>query len=212
MFKKTLALMSVIGLLFVSTGASAGTWEHTREGFLIGFSAGAGGAALELAPTSGGTITSEREGGGAGNFRVGYAVKPSLALAFESNAWGKSENATILGTEFDFSYRVQVAAFAATWYPNAGGLFLRGGLGIGTGKIEVKNQGASTEIKDSGFGFLAAAGYEWRLTQKFALGPQVDFGYMSLGEVDATDDAGDPVRADYSVNYVNVSLGFNWYW
>ena len=35
---------------------------------------------------------------------------------------------------------------------------------------------------------------------------------MSLGEVDATNDDGDPVRADYSVNYVNVSLGFNWYW
>ena len=170
MFKKALTLMGILGLLVASTGASAGTWEHTREGFLIGFSAGAGGAALELAPTTGGTITSEREGGGAGNFRIGYAVTPTVALAIESNAWGKSENVAIFGSEFDYSYRVQVAAFAATWYPGEGGFFLRGGLGVGTGRIEVKDQNATAEIKDSGLGVLAAVGYEWRLTQKFALG------------------------------------------
>jgi hypothetical protein len=44
-------------------------------------------------------------------------------------------------------------------------------------------------------------GYEWRLTQKFALGPQVEFVYLNIGG-DLVDTA----------NFFDATLGFNWYW
>jgi hypothetical protein len=46
---------------------------------------------------------------------------------------------------------------------------------------------------------LAAGGYEWRLTRKFALAPQVEFSYQKY------DTLG-------SSNIVSGTVNFNWYW
>ncbi len=52
-----------------------------------------------------------------------------------------------------------------------------------------------------GIGLAAAVGYEWRLTRKFAMGPQVDFTYLNIGD-DIVDTA----------NFFDITLGFNRYW
>ncbi len=52
---------------------------------------------------------------------------------------------------------------------------------------------------ETGLGVLAAAGYEWRVTRMFALGPHGEFTWMDL------DDVG-------SANMFGGALDFNWYW
>ena len=56
----------------------------------------------------------------------------------------------------------------------------------------------SFAASESGIGLIGAFGHEWRLTQKFALGPQLEFSWM---------DVGDEVTA----NFFNLTLAANWY-
>jgi hypothetical protein len=93
-----------------------------------------------------------------------------------------------------------------TFYPGNVGFFVRGGVGFGSVSFEAQLDegplaGFTLNKDETGLGLLAAAGYEVRLSRKFALGPQVDYAYLFVG--------GDLVD---SANFVNGSLQFNWYW
>jgi hypothetical protein len=85
-----------------------------------------------------------------------------------------------------------------TWYPSGLGLFLRGGFGVGQVEAEAEFDNVTVTATNSGIGFLAAIGHEWRLTDKFALGPQVDFGWTDVGD-------------GLTANFINLTLGLNWY-
>ena len=174
-------------LLFAQAGlgTSALADPHERDGVVLGFNLGGGTAGVNFSG-----YETDREGGFAGNVRVGYAFHPELAAGFEGNLWSKDvDNET-----WDFS----VAALALTYYPGAKGFFVRGGLGISTIEVTSESNGVTYSASDSGFGFLLAGGYEWRLSRKFALGPQVDYGYGKVND-------------ETSMNYVNFTAGLNWY-
>lgn len=174
----------VIGALAPSLARAAGSYPQTREGWLVGFGAGGGSAGV--------SGDSQREGGFAGSFRVGYAFQPEISLELLSSVWTKSEN----NTDVTFS----VGGVGIGYYPNAQGLeglVLRGGVGFGDVSVGASSGGTRFSASESGFGFTVGAAYEFRVTRTFAIGPQVDFGYLSInGE---------------SANFVNGSLGFNWY-
>ena len=137
----------------------------------------------------------DREWGGAGNLRLGGAIKNNLLLGAESSAWAKDENGT--------NVSLSTVALAVTYYPVADqGFFLRGGMGLASSSVEIEESNGFKLSKDeTGFGLVGAMGYEWRLTGKFALGPQVEFVYLNIGG-DLVDTA----------NFFDVTLGFNWYW
>lgn len=52
----------------------------------------------------------------------------------------------------------------------------------------------------NGWGFSTAAGYEWRLTHKFAMGLEIEYAYIDVGGSFA------------SANWFVGSWQFNWYW
>jgi hypothetical protein len=133
--------------------------------------------------------TTDREAGGAGSFRVGYGFRPDCSLELNSSGWSKD----IDGATWTFS----TATAAINYYPGGTGLVLRGGVGAGTADATFKVGNVSTSVSESGFGFSLGAGYEFRVTRTFAIGPQVDFGWTTLKNSD--------------FNYVNAALGFNWY-
>lgn len=167
--------------------AAAGDWPHDRNGFMIGFGVGGGSLGIEDGD--------EREGSGIGNFRVGYAVRPDLVLALETEGWTKSFDSVAGDVTWSFS----VATAALTWYPGAQGAYLRGGIGVGVADAELDLGSITVSGNESGLGAAAAAGYEWRLTRKFALGPEAQFYWMDL------EDLG-------SANLFGGSLNFDWYW
>ena len=181
-------LASVVFLLLgAAPGAStAGTHAHERNGFLIGFGLGGGSAGID---SDGG-----REGGAALNFRVGYALRPDLALHLEVSSWYKEQDGTT--ATFD------VFAPALTYYPGNVGFHVRAGVGLGTSHFEAATPFGTYSQDQSGLGVLVTAGYEIRLSRKFALGPQIDYAYLGAMEEGIIDSA----------NFVNGSLQFNWYW
>lgn len=181
-------------LALVSSPAFAGK-PHERTGFYIGFGVGLGGANW----TEGSALdgSSEDSGGGAVNFRIGGAIRRDVLIGLESSTWARSENGATLG--------FQAVTAAVTYFPGNVGAYLRGGLGFGSSSFEVNAavMGLPVNVSetDSGWALLAAGGYEWRLSNKFALGPEIEFVYFGLrGELIDT------------VGIINGTLQFNWYW
>lgn len=175
---------ALVVLMTMASLSYAGSFPQTRQGWLVGFSAGGGSAGI-----SSGGESSDREGGAAGSFRVGYAFNPDLSLEYNSNAWAKSKDGVTI------AYSTNTAAL--NFYPGHNGFVLRGGVGFGSGQLATKVNNSTLTTSESGFGFNLGAAYEFRVTRTFAIGPQVDYGWTTLSDFDA--------------NWVTVGLGFNWY-
>ena len=202
MRSRSVVLAAALATLLLAGAAHAGR-PHDRTGFFIGFGLGGGGASWDW--KGGG---SEDEGSGIGNFRIGGAVKPNLVLHLESSAWVKQWDLVTSagGRVGEGELTLSAATFAATYFPSNMGFYLRGGVGFATATATVKvDTGAvfdvSGESTDTGLGLLAATGYEWRLTDKFALGPQAELVYLGIGG-DLIDNA----------LIVDGSVQLNWYW
>lgn len=186
---------TILFLLLILASAASSVWAgepHNRNGFLIGFGLGAGTVEVEA-----NNVTSDRESGNAGNFRVGWAVTPAIALALEGSAFIYQEEVLYEDVTFTFS----ATTIALTFYPGEAGFYVRGGFGVGSMKMDVEVAGASVSYEEDGVSFLGALGYEWRLTNKFALGPQVEYAAISID--DGVLD---------SANYFDGSLQLTWYW
>ena len=182
-------IAGLVVMPMLASPAQAGSHPHDRSGFFIGFNLGGGTADINVD-----NFDTDREWGGAGNFRLGGAIKNNLLLGAESTAWVKDEDGATVS--------LSSLLFGVTYYPGDMGFFLRGGIGFGSSSFEADLGGGFRLSKDeTGFALAGAVGYEWRLTGKFALGPQVEFTYMNIGG-DLVDTA----------NFFDATLGFNWYW
>jgi len=188
MFVRAFALCcaAVLALaLTIPAPAMAGQWPHEREGIMLGFNVGGGSAGVTVLD-----INSDRESGFGGGGRIGYAFNPQWVLGLEGDVWTKEVD----GETWTFS----VGGPAGTYYPGGGGFFVRGGIGVGSIEYKVVSGSVTLTASDNGFGFLLGTGYEWRLTRKFALGPEIDYGYGKIQD-------------DVSLNYLNATVGLNWY-
>ncbi len=161
---------------------------HARTGFYIGFGVGAGNAGIKNG--------ADRETGADGMFRLGWAVRHDLVIGYEGSAWTRTENQFGIDVTSTFS----VSVLAVTYYPNNHGIFLKAGIGFARATLEAAQGSLKVSNDDDGLGLLGALGFEWRLTRKFAMGPEVQFAYLDVGGlVDAA-------------NYIDGLLTFNWYW
>jgi opacity protein-like surface antigen len=194
-----LALVTALaaGVLLQAADVSAGK-PHDRTGFFVGFGVGAGTAGWNWSEEAGGG--DEAEGSFVFDFRLGWAVKDNLVLGLENAAWAKRYE--IEGTAVNATFSFNATTFAVTYFPANMGLYVKGGVGFGSTKGEI-NLGSNFNVaqSDPGVALLGAFGYEWRLTDKFALGPQVEAFYVKPdGEV------------FQSATVVDATVQLNWYW
>ena len=189
-----IALVALV-VHFAAAPAMAGNHEHSRSGFYLGLGLGWGNAGAEI----NGTEDPDRANSGSGNFRFGWSVADNLTLGLESTSWFK--NYDIEGINADLSLTGTVTALALTYFPGNMGLYMRGGMGIATGTVEVTQGTASVSETETGLGWLGALGYEWRFTEKFALGPQFQYAYLNI-EGDGTE----------KVDFVSLTAQATWYW
>src|SRR5262245_39509283 len=113
----TLVVAALATSLYAGT-AFAGKYPQDHHGFFIGFNLGAGTAQI----TNDGE-SSDHEWGGAGNFRLGGAIKNNLLLGAEFTGWTKDQDGSTVS--------LSSVLFAVTYYPTTEGFFLRGGMGFG---------------------------------------------------------------------------------
>lgn len=178
----------------LATGiAAADPYPHARSGFFLGIGAGWGNAGAQFS----GGVDGERQNSGSGNLRLGWAVNENVTLGLENSSWIKSYE---LDATTDMKLTTTVTTFAATVFPQNVGIYLRGGIGVAAVSVEVKS-GITVSDTEYGLGLLGAVGYEWRLTSMFALGPQLQWAYLNIG--DAITD---------SIDYFSATAQATWYW
>jgi hypothetical protein len=197
-----LARRSLLTVIVACLGwpAAATSAPHIRTGFCAGV-----GFGLESVSWTDDDGRKSEEGSGAGNARIGYALKPDLVLGVEF--WGWAREYEILTATLPVPVETQLAAttICVTYFPGAGGFFARLGAGLAYGRVTVDPPPSVTSIPArgetrTGFALDFAPGYEWRIATRFALGAQGDVVYLGLGE---------PLKNAFGYG---VSAQFNWYW
>ena len=186
-------LCLVVGTTLVAVSPATAA-SQDRTGFFIGLGAGWGNMGADLE-----SFATDRENSVAGNFRLGWAVTNSVAIGLETSTWAKKY--AIGGTGTDLNLLATVTTFAVTVFPGNMGLYARGGLGFATARQELQGGGVSVSNTENGLGLLAAVGYEWRLTKKFALGPQAQWAYLNIGD-----------QGINSADFVSLTAQATWYW
>jgi hypothetical protein len=147
-------------------GASAQEHTRAREGFW--FNAGLGYGTL-------GCQDCGREGSVSGGVALGGTLSQKVLLGVGTNGWTKSENGATL--------TVGTVTALMRFYPSAtGGLFLLGGLGVGTIRAEVDGFGSDSE---TGLGALVGVGYDIRIGHNVSLTPFWNGFAMSSSNSDA---------------------------
>lgn len=143
-----------------SAPALAGEWPHERSGFVVGLHLGVGRSEIETA------LVNEPGGaaaGGAATLRVGYAVAPELVLAAEAHGWSNDS--------FGVTQSLSLAGIGLIWYPQRGGLFVRGTLGGGE---TVYRSDSTNDVTLEGPAIGLGVGYEWRVTRHVAIASELD--------------------------------------
>jgi len=193
---------AVILAVMVAAPAMAGPPAH-RTGFYIGLGMGLGMATWDWAdPSQFGSAPSEWAG--TANFHLGGALRENLVLGAEFQGWAKKwrvERST--GEQLgDVTVQMGSLTFAATWWPGNVGYYLRGGIGIGRARMELDDGNVTVKpAADTGLALLGAMGYEWRITDRFALGPQLEVVYLGVdGDIFG------------NATVLDGSIQFNWYW
>ncbi len=179
-----IALAALTLAAFTVSIAAAGQYPQDHNAWSIGF--GVGGASAGATADNG--ASSDREGSVMGNFRIGYPLNEMVSLAYEGNAWSKSQD----GVTLTFAANtIGVAVFPSE------GLVLRGGIGFGSATLAATGFGGTFTTTENGLGLHVAGGYDFRLGRTFAIGPQVDYGYTSF--------------SGGHVDWFGAGLNFNWY-
>ncbi len=153
-----------------------------RDGFVIGFSLGAG------ALTNDQCESCDSLEGAAAEFHLGFMVSPQLALLVEGYGLSHAELNTTLTQS--------TGVFAAQYWVSPK-FWLKGGLG--SGHISLSNDlGEELAVSEEGAAGMIAAGYEFYQGRAFAVDVSLRAAAVSYEESD-------------TVTQTAATLGFNWY-
>jgi len=168
-------------------------FPQKREGFFIGAGLGWGNADANV------TVVGDlqRKNGSTGNFRLGWAIRDNWVAGYEFSGFAAffSQNSAN-----DLRWVLTLSSLAVTWWPGNEGWYVRGGIGIATARVEVVTTGVVSQDQP-GVGVMAAAGYEWRVMENLAIGPQAEYVYMDING-SLTENA----------NFVSLSFQVTGYW
>jgi hypothetical protein len=176
-----MGLALALALAAVPRPACAEMRPQTRQGWLVGVGLGGG--------TAGVSDGTDREAGFAASLRAGYAFNNQLSLELGGTSWTKQEN----GTTVTFS----AGGPMLSYYPGEQGLVLRLGVGGGSGDVSLESGNTTVTASESGLGAFGGVGYEFRVTPRFAVGPQIHGGWLSLDE--------------FNADWINFEIGLHWY-
>lgn len=181
--------------------ATAGESVQSRTGFFVGFGYGGGVAAWDRVPEG---IGDASEGSGTFHLRFGVALRDDFLVGFEGSVWAKRwDVGDVEGNDLgELTLRLVASTVAVTFFPGNVGLALRAGFGIGAAFADVLDgvDGFSPST-ETGFAMLGGMGYDWRITDRIAIGPEIQISYLAIDE----NWFAKPMFVDGSVH-------LNWYW
>jgi len=200
----------LVALLLVMLGstASAGQHPHTRTGWVWGLYGGWGWTSLSATDVSQEdplVRESDTANDVTGGVRIGYGINEKFSLGVDMSGWKGDQGWSGEVDSDNFKSTVYWILAQCHWYPKATGFYLRAGVGLGYVGIEASDYyyGSISETT-SGLGWTVGAGYELRLTPKFALGALYDYRAADVGELGSYYD-------DVSTTTQSFTFTFTWY-
>lgn len=206
MYTCTVGLLTILFLFCGGTGLRAQSVipdQHLREGFWIGFGAGAAYSSIDCSPC-GPLLPDDPWEGGSGfglYLALGGTLRHNLLLGGEINLYGKRNNAlqrdaTLIGY-----------SAVAQFYPiSTSGLYLKGGGGFGASTMA----GGPGLIQSGGWSAQGGAGYDVRFGRRFALAPFVNFVQI-FSEGSRGRNQAIPAQGPRNPRYGQFGIGFHWY-
>lgn len=185
---KVVSAATAVLVLALATPAAA-QHAQVRNGFWIGGGLGYGAANLGCDGCD-----SDSESSLTGHIRLGGTLSEKVLLGAESNAWVK-EVAGVDNTVGNLSAAIY-------FYPApAGGLFLKGGLGLAYYSASEGN----LSVSKSGLGLMAGLGYDVRVGRNISITPVGTVRYGNLGEIEELGVDG----VDFTVIELGVGVTFH---
>ncbi len=199
--KFTLLLLVMSAIFVAPTARALDLGGHDRDGVVIGLNMGYGWNHVNLMDGAGvnrntGDLTTF-----SGDFRLGWARNDHLIGSLALSGWKHSfiQNiAPASATNLNFLAEVE-------FFPTGQGLWLKGGIGVGSLDFYVNTADPLNRIlfKESGLTYALGAGYEFRVSDSTGFGINYDYTYVDLG-----DFAG--ITGAAVVNHV-VGISLRWY-
>jgi hypothetical protein len=173
---KALRYVIMLGILALALPATAeAQTPQPRDGFWFNVGLGYGSLGCENCDS--------REGGVSGALALGTTVSSKLLLGVGTTGWTKEEE----GARLTAGTLTALARF----YPSAaGGLFLVGGIGLGSIEVSVGDISA----RENGGAVVLGLGYDFRIGTNMSLTP-----FWNGAGISASDS---------NMNYGQVGIGF----
>ncbi len=185
--RRILVAMTILSLLLSASALAVTKVRSTdHRGFYVGFGLGYGSLGLDFDNDD---LTSDREGGGAGVVFLGGAIRPNLLLGLDVNAWTKEDD--------NITRTISTSSLCLTYYATRE-FFLKGGVGFGNADVDVEYYHGTVSYSETGFGLTAGAGFEFRLTRRFALVPSAQWSYQSFDHFES--------------NVFSITFNIGWFW
>ncbi|MFH1844002.1 MAG: hypothetical protein ABIF77_12420 [bacterium] len=192
--------LAVLAVLLATSGHAA-TDATPREGWSLGFSLGLGPGAMDrnealaVEGVEHEAIPIAQERGASLSLMGDYSLLPELSAGGEFAFWSQRADEGLGRARLNFS----LLTLPLTWYLGGGGFFVRGGPGVGVAQVDFYERGIHESGHDYGFGFLFAAGYEWRLNDRLAICPRTSYSFFGAEE--------------YGVwaSFASYAIGCHWY-
>lgn len=169
MFVKRMVQMAAVCLissLFAAADAHAQN-AQVRQGFW--FSGGLGYGSLGCQDCS------DREGALSADLSIGGTISPRFLLGVGASGWSKNQQGGTL--------TVGLVDARVRFYPSArGGLFLTGGIGVGSVQAKVNGFGTATE---TGPAAILGLGYDYRVSSNMSVTPYWNAFAMKNDYMDA---------------------------
>ncbi|HYC31483.1 MAG TPA: hypothetical protein VEB59_04295 [Gemmatimonadales bacterium] len=160
----------VAALALAAPSAALAQHPQTRSGFWI--SGGIGVGSLDLACNG---CETDRETAATALLAMGGTLRPGLLLGGEIEGWAKE----IQGVDIAVGH----VSGVLYWYPRpSGGLFLKGGAGIGGYSADA---GPLGDESDSGLALHGGVGYDVRVGRNVSITPAAGIFWDDLGGGDA---------------------------
>ncbi len=185
-------LAGALCLLASLISSAARAEQPGRSGLAVGFGLGGGSVSWSWPDDD----DRRAEQSGAGSARVAWALNQDLLVGVEAWAWAKDNE--------PWSVTVWSATGAVTYFPGGTGFFLRGGLGVGSGRAELEPSpsfNVSATESATGVSVLGATGYDAGITSHMSLGGAMHVVYIGI-EAPPFDD----------VFGYGLTVQLNWYW
>ena len=176
-YKKLIALF-FMATIFFAPAASAET-EYTRDGLWLGIDAGAGHVKQSFSEEDQSDVYFFL------GFKGGYFINPHFLVGLELSGWlvEASDQYCIYGYCSDASEGegiMQIFLITQLYPFKESGLFAKAGGGY----VENWNENPGEQRSKQGWGFTVGGGYDFMLTEYFALSPFATFSYGNTGNWD----------------------------